>query len=129
MATRGISCEVLDLRTIAPLDWPSVFDSVTKTGRVLVLDTGTTTGSVSGEIVARVADKCWEVLKCAPQRLAMPDYPESTSFALTANYHVRAEHIVEKVGQMLGRTINTDTLVNQRAHPHDVPGDWFNGPF
>ena len=129
LATQGVNCEVLDLRTIAPLDWPSVFDSVTKTGRVVVLDTGTITGSFSGEIVARVADKCWDVLKCAPQRLAMPDYPEGTSFSLTANYHVRAEHVVEKVGQMLGRTINTDSLVTQREHPHDVPGDWFTGPF
>ena len=129
LAAQGISCDVLDLRTIAPLDWPSVFDSVAKTGRVLVLDTGTATGSISGEIVCRVADKCWEVLKCAPQRLAMPDYPESTSFALTANYHVRAEHIVEKVAQMLGRKIDTSSLATQREHPHDVPGDWFTGPF
>ena len=129
LATQGVNCEVLDLRTIAPIDWTSVFNSVGKTGRVLVLDTGTTTGSVSGEIVCRVADKCWEVLECAPQRLAMPDYPESTSFALTANYHIRAEHIVEKVAKMLGRNINTSSLVNQRNHPHDVPGDWFTGPF
>jgi acetoin:2,6-dichlorophenolindophenol oxidoreductase subunit beta len=129
LATQGISCEVLDLRTIAPLDWPSVFDSVAKTGRVLVLDTGTTTGSVSGEIVASVADKCWDALKCAPQRLAMPDYPESTSFASTANYHVRAEHVAEKVGQMLGKIIDTGSLVDKREHPHDVPGDWFTGPF
>ena len=129
LVSQGISCEVLDLRTIAPLDWPSVFDSVTKTGRVLALDTGTTTGSVSGEIVARIASECWDSLKCAPQRLAMPDYPESTSVALTADYHVRAEHVADKVGEMLGRNINTDSLVTQREHPHDVPGDWFSGPF
>ena len=129
LITQGISCEVLDLRTISPLDWQSVFNSTAKTGRILVLDTATTTGSISGEIVSRVADKCWEILKCAPQRLAMPDYPESTSFALTANYHVRAEHIAEKVSQMLGRKIDTGPLSMQREHPHDVPGDWFTGPF
>ena len=129
LASQGISCEILDLRTIAPLDWPMVFKSVAKTGRVLALDTGTTTGSVAGEIVARIADKCWDVLKCAPQRLAMPDYPESTSFALTEDYHVRAEHVAAKVGQMLGRTLDTESLVTQRKHPHDVPGDWFSGPF
>ena len=72
LRSQGISCEILDLRTIAPIDWPIVFKSVAKTGRVLALDTGMTTGSVAGEIVARIADECWDVLKCAPQRLAMP---------------------------------------------------------
>ncbi len=129
LADQGISCEILDLRTIAPLDWPSVFESVVKTGRVLALDTGMTTGSVAGEIVARIATNCWDALQCAPQRLAMPDYPEGTSFALTANYHVRAEHIAAKVGQMLGRTLDTELFVAQRQYPHDVPGDWFSGPF
>lgn len=129
MDRQGISCEILDLRTIAPLDWPSVFESVAKTGRVLAIDTGTTTGSFASEIIARISGEYWDVLKCAPQRLAMPDYPESTSFALTADYHIRAEHVVVKVGQMLGRAIDTESLVTQREHPHDVPGDWFNGPF
>ena len=129
LASQGISCEILDLRTIAPIDWPIVFKSVAKTGRVLALDTGMTTGSVAGEIVARIADECWDVLKCAPQRLAMPDYPEGTSFAMTKDYHVRAEHVASKVGQMLGRTLDTEPLVAQREHPHDVPGDWFSGPF
>ena len=129
LATQGISCEVLDLRTLAPLDWLSIFKSTAKTGRILALDTGTTTGSISGEIVTRVADKCWELLKCAPQRLAMPDFPEGTSFALTVNYHLRAEHIAKKVGEMLERDIDTSSLANQREHPHDVPGDWFTGPF
>lgn len=129
LATQGVSCEVIDLRTIAPLDWPSVFSSVAKTGRVLVLDTGTTTGSFSGEIVTRISNECWGALVYAPQRLAMPDFPESTSFGLTANYHVRAEHVAVKVGQMLGRNIDAGPLVTQREHPHDLPGDWFNGPF
>jgi pyruvate/2-oxoglutarate/acetoin dehydrogenase E1 component len=129
LASQGISCEILDLRTIAPLDWPCVFESVAKTRRVLVLDTGMTTGSVSGEIVARIAHECWDLLKCAPQRLAMPDYPEGTSFALTANYHIRAEHVASKVGLMLGVALDIKPLVTQRRHPHDVPGDWFSGPF
>ena len=63
------------------------------------------------------------------QCLAMPDYPEGTSFAMTKDYHVRAENVASKVGQMLGRTLDTEPLVAQREHPHDVPGDWFSGPF
>ncbi|MEY4126412.1 MAG: hypothetical protein RL737_601, partial [Bacteroidota bacterium] len=51
---KGISCEVVDLRSIKPLDWDMVVESVNKTGRLLVLDSGFTTGSVAGEIIARI---------------------------------------------------------------------------
>lgn len=125
----GIHCDVLDLRTIRPLDWPAVFATVSRTGRLVVLDTGHSTGSVAGEIVARVSMNCWDKLKCAPQRIAMPDFPEGTSPALTKGYHPRAEHIVTAVANMVGRSIDTSSLMAQRGNPHDVPGDWFNGPF
>jgi len=125
----GIHCDLIDLRTVNPIDWPAIERSVRRTGRLLVLDTGTLTGSVSGEIVARVATNCWGDLKSAPQRLAMPDYPEGTSPALTKDYHVRAEHIAERIGLMLSRDIEFQSIVEQRKYPHDVPGDWFTGPF
>jgi pyruvate dehydrogenase E1 component beta subunit len=103
--------------------------SVQRTGRLLVLDSGNLTGSISGEIVARVTTDCWDALKCAPRRLAMPDYPEATGPSMTAGYHVRAEHIAENIGVMLSRKIESASLAQQRKHPHDVPGDWFSGPF
>jgi len=79
--------------------------------------------------VARMASTCWDALVCAPQRLAMPDFPEATSPALTGDYHVRAEHIVQKVGAMLCREVEFQSLPQRRGHMHDVPGDWFTGPF
>jgi pyruvate dehydrogenase E1 component beta subunit len=106
-----------------------VFASVRRSGRLLALDTGHETGSVAGEILARVSSKCWSDLKSAPQRIAMPDYPEGTSPALTKNYHPRAEVIVERVGMMLGKQIDASPLIRQRLYPNDVPGDWFTGPF
>ena len=129
LATQGVNCDLIDLRTVRPLDWKAVLASVRRTGRLLVLDTGNMTGSLAGEIVARVATECWGTLKCAPQRLAMPDFPEATSPALTKGYHVRAEHIAERIGAMLAKKVEFQSLVDQRKHPHDVPGDWFSGPF
>jgi pyruvate/2-oxoglutarate/acetoin dehydrogenase E1 component len=125
----GIHCDVIDLRTIRPLDWEAVFESVNRTGRLIALDTGHSTGSIAGEIVARVSMTCWKKLKCAPQRIAMPDFPEGTSPSLTKNYHPRAENIVSVVANMLGKKINTSPLISLRTYPHDVPGDWFKGPF
>lgn len=129
LAQQGIFCDVIDLRTIRPLDWAAVFVSVRRTGRVLALDTGHTTGSVAGEVLARVSSECWSNLKGAPQRIAMPDYPEGTSPALTQAYHPRAETIVKLVAAMIGMKIDISTLITQRVCPHDVPGDWFTGPF
>jgi len=129
LAAQGVACDLIDLRSVRPLDWAAIEASVQRTGRLLVLDTGTLTGSISGEILARIASDCWRALKGAPQRLAMPDFPEATSPALTAGYHVRAEHIAQKIGAMLSRNTGFRALAEQRKHPHDVPGDWFAGPF
>lgn len=129
LALQGIYCDVIDLRTVRPLDWPAVFASVRRTGRLLALDTGHTTGSVAGEVLARVSSECWSSLKSAPQRIAMPDYPEGTSPALTQSYHPRAETIVQLVANMIGKKIDTSTVTAQRVCQHDIPGDWFTGPF
>jgi pyruvate/2-oxoglutarate/acetoin dehydrogenase E1 component len=129
LSAQGVNCDLIDLRSVRPLDWQAIETSVNRTGRLLVLDTGNLTGSISGEIVAQVATNCWDALKCAPQRLAMPDYPEATSPALTEAYHIRAEHIAEKVGFMLLREVEFSHLAQHRKYPYDVPGDWFTGPF
>jgi len=129
LSREGIDCELIDLRTVSPIDWDLVFLSVRKTGRLIALDTGHATGSIAGEVLARVSSECWDSLKSAPQRIAMPDFPEGTSPALTKNYHPRAEHIVMKISKMLGKVIDTSGLAEKRSHPHDVPGSWFNGPF
>jgi pyruvate/2-oxoglutarate/acetoin dehydrogenase E1 component len=129
LLSKGISCDLIDLRTIRPIDWGTILSSIKKTGRLLVLDTGHITGSVSAEIVATVVDSCWNELKIAPQRLASPDYPEATSPSLTEKYHVRAENIASKIGEILDRQIDIQPLVAARGEKHDVPGDWFKGPF
>jgi pyruvate/2-oxoglutarate/acetoin dehydrogenase E1 component len=129
MKTMGIGCDLIDLRTIMPLDWEVIAASVRKTGRLLVLDTASETGSFAGEIIARAAVDMFDVLKQAPRRIAMPDYPSPTSPALSEGYYRRAEDIVAVVGAMLGKDMDPGEIVNMRKTPHDVPGDWFKGPF
>lgn len=129
LTTQGISCEVIDLRTIKPLDWQTVFDSVARTGRLLALDSGFTTGSVAGEIVARVAMQQFDRLTVPPARLAMPDVPEPTSYGLTRGFYVRAADIAVKVMEMMGRSAEGVREALPEPDPHDVPGDWFKGPF
>ena len=125
----GISCELIDLRTVRPIDWETINASVKKTGKLIVLDTGTKTLSVAGEIVARVTEECWNELKIAPRRITMPDIPEPTSFELTKDYYVDAVKIIEEVINMMEEDIDMNTIGISRRSPHDVPGDWFKGPF
>ena len=128
LESHNISCEIIDLRTVAPIDYETVFNSIAKTKKVIVLDTGTLDGSISGEIVSKVVDKMWDTLELKPERLAMPNFPESTSFSLTKDYHVTSLDIVEKIAEMLKIEINDKSSL-KKDHPHDIPGDWFTGPF
>ncbi|MHB0953769.1 MAG: alpha-ketoacid dehydrogenase subunit beta [Allorhizobium sp.] len=75
LATQGIEAEVIDLRTIVPLDRKKVIESVRKTGRLVVVDEDYKSFGLTGEIIATVAEEDPRLLKAAPQRLAVPDVP------------------------------------------------------
>jgi pyruvate/2-oxoglutarate/acetoin dehydrogenase E1 component len=71
----GISAEVVDLRTIAPLDRETILASVTKTGRLLVVDDDYLSFGIGAEIIATICETLPGPLKCPPQRIAHPDIP------------------------------------------------------
>jgi len=125
----GISCDLIDLRTVKPIDWDLIFSSVRKTGRLLALDTSVSIGSIAGEIVARVSMDCYDSLKQCPKRIALLDFPTPTSRALTKGFYKRAEDIIDIVSDMLGKYLVGNELINRGKIPYDVPGDWFKGPF
>jgi pyruvate dehydrogenase E1 component beta subunit len=125
----GIRCEVIDMRSLNPIDWQTIFTSVEKTGRLLALDSASITGSISGEIIAKVCSEKFDFLKMAPQRIGQPDVPEPTSFGLTRDFHINRKSIILKVIEMLnvsGKQINTGL---EGILFHDVPGTDFKGPF
>ena len=124
-----ISAEVIDLRTIKPLDWASIFQSINKTKRLLILDTGFTTSSVAAEIIAKIAIEKFKILKFAPMRLAMPDVPEPTSLALTKNFYIRAHNIAASVLKSLKINYKNVEKDLKLVNPSDVPDSSFKGPF
>ena len=71
----GISVEVLDLRTLAPMDDEAIFRTVKKTNRLLVLHEDTRTGGIAGEITARVSETCFEWLDAPVLRVTAADIP------------------------------------------------------
>lgn len=126
---QGVSCDLIDLRSVKPIDWEMIFDSVSKTGRLLVLDTGPAICSIASEIIAHISTRHFDILKQAPRRLTLPDVPTPTSQSLVKVFYKRAEDIAETVGNMMKKDIQTEDLRKQRKFPYDVPGDWFKGPF
>lgn len=71
----GISVEVIDLRTLSPLDMDVISDSVKKTGRLLTVEEGNKSLGVGAEIVSRVLEKAFDYLDAPPRRLASRDVP------------------------------------------------------
>ncbi|WP_353987374.1 alpha-ketoacid dehydrogenase subunit beta [Ruicaihuangia caeni] len=71
----GISVEVVDPRTLAPLDLDTILESVARTGRLVVVDSARLTCSAASEIVASVVETAYDVLNAAPQRVAWEDVP------------------------------------------------------
>ena len=72
-AEQGIEAEVLDLRTLSPVDWESIAASVAKTGRVIVAHEDTKFCGYGGEIAARIADECFDSLDAPVKRVAAID--------------------------------------------------------
>jgi len=72
---QGLSVEVIDPRTLVPLDKNLILESVSKTGRLVVVDNARITCSAASEIVAMVVENNFSALKSAPQRVAWEDFP------------------------------------------------------
>jgi pyruvate dehydrogenase E1 component beta subunit len=86
LADEGISAEIVDPRTLVPLDEESIVESVRKTGRLVVADECPLRCSVASEIAATVAERAWEALKAAPRRVARLDVP--TPFSPPLEQHI-----------------------------------------
>jgi pyruvate dehydrogenase E1 component beta subunit len=129
LAKDGVSAEVIDLRTLRPLDDTLILESVQKTGRLIVADTAWKTGGFGAEIISQVSEKAFQNLKSAPVRIALPDCPTPTTRALTNKYYPRAVDIAKAAKKMLGHKLTTSSLARQGAVLLDIPDKSFTGPF
>ena len=73
LEANGVDAEVIDLRTLVPLDRDTVYNSVKKTGRLVVADEDYTSYGVTAEVIASVVERDVGILKSAPKRVAYPD--------------------------------------------------------
>jgi pyruvate/2-oxoglutarate/acetoin dehydrogenase E1 component len=125
-----IDAEVIDIRTIKPMDWVTIFKSIKKTGRLLVLDTASITGSISSDIIAKTVTEKSIVLKSPPARMAMPDIPEPTSYGLSKEFFLSDVNIINFVLKILKIKINNSLRKKiLKNRNYDQPYINFNGPF
>lgn len=100
---KGIDVEIIDPRTLKPLDLDLILESVKKTGRLLVADLCWKTGGFSAEVIALVMENGFEYLRQAPCRVALPDIPTPSSYVLENAFYPGPDDIVKAVEAMLGK--------------------------
>lgn len=101
LALEGISAEVLDLRTLVPLDTDTLLQSVAKTGRVVIVDNSHRTGSVASEVAAVIAEEGFGSLKRPIQRVTTPQVHIPYSPALEKSLYPGREAITAAVQSIL----------------------------
>ncbi len=93
----GIDIEVVDLRSVKPLDAACILDSVRRTGRLVVADAAWKSFGVAAEIIALVTEQALTSLKAAPVRVTLPDAPAPASAPLEKAYYPGADQIAAAV--------------------------------
>lgn len=101
LAGQGISAEVLDLRTLKPLDEEAILASVRKTGRLVVVHEASRLCGVGAEIAALVSEQAFDALKAPIARLTGPDAPVPSSYPLEQAFIPQAEGIVAAAQRLL----------------------------
>ncbi len=98
----GVSAEVIDLRTLRPLDTNTVFDSVKKTNRVVIVEEAWQTGGFSGELVSAVQEECFDYLDGPVGRVSGLDVPAPYNRTLEASTIPDSDKIIETVRRLYG---------------------------
>lgn len=101
LAKKGISAEVIDLRTLKPLDTETFINSVKKTGRALIVHEACKTGGLGGEIAAIIAENAFTYLKAPVKRLCGLDIPIPFSKELERNAVPQAETIEKAIKEIM----------------------------
>lgn len=129
LAQVGIRAEVIDVRSLRPLDRSTLLESVRKTGRLIVADTGWKAAGIGAELITVAAEEAFQALKAAPVRLGLLDVPIPTTPALAGFCYPRAGEIVSAACGMLDIPAARQRPTPPATVPPDVPDANFTGPF
>lgn len=103
----NIDVEVVDLRTVKPLDVDLILKSVKKTGRAVIVDSGWKTCGLAAEISAIISENDIRILKSPIRRITLPDIPAPASRSLEKGYYVTSPVIIDVVLKLMGSYIQS----------------------
>ena len=103
LEAQGIHAEVVDVRSLSPLDWSTIGASVAKTGRAVIVEEGPKTGGVGAELAAGIMERCADSLIAPVVRVASADVPVPFAPILENAYRPDATRIAERVREMVKR--------------------------
>lgn len=129
LADLGISAEVVDLRSVAPIDTATLAESVGRTRHFIVSDTGQEAYGVGAEVLAAVTEKAFGSLSAAPRRIGLPHIPTPTSPALADLYYPLARDIAQSALKVLGSNRELPPDDSDPRRWKDVPDPSFTGPY
>jgi pyruvate/2-oxoglutarate/acetoin dehydrogenase E1 component len=101
LASEDIHAEIIDVRSLSPIDYETIGQSVQKTGRVVIVEEGPKTGGVSAEMAAGLLERFGEYLQAPIVRVASPDIPVPFSPILENAYRPDIRRIVEAVRKIV----------------------------
>ena len=124
-----VNVELVDLKTLKPLDIDAILTSVTKTGKLLVVDSGTEISSFASEIISLVTRLAFNKLRQAPEMITAPDVPEPTSHGVIEEFKFNSTDIAKKTLKVLNKNLENFDFSELTDDLPDVPNSNFSGPF
>ena len=100
MAQEGIDCEIIDPRSYSPLDEELIFESVRKTGKVIVVDESNPKCSLASEITSLISEKCFDDLKAAVIKITAPHTPVPFSPPMEDFYIPSVAKIIQAIKKL-----------------------------
>src|SRR5262249_39637550 len=122
LADQGIDAEVIDPRSVRPLDTALILKSIEKTGRLVVADTTWAFCGIAAEVAAVAAEQGWQYLRAPVRRVTPPDCPAPVSKTLEDAFHPGPAEIAEACLQLM----NAPAAASRRLA--DVHAN-FQGPY
>jgi pyruvate dehydrogenase E1 component beta subunit len=103
LGTKGVEVEVIDLRSVKPLDEKLLFESLKKTRKLVIVDGGWKTCGMAAEISALVSENVFDYLRAPISRVTLPDAPAPASCTLEKDYYPDSKTIMGAVKAILKR--------------------------